>query len=351
MKKILITGGAGFIGTNTSLYFLKEGYEVTVFDNLSRRGADINLRYIKKQYPNARLLRNDIRNVDAVKKAVKGKDIVIHLAGQVAVTTSVKNPYEDFEVNLLGTVNILEALRKYNPSAVLLYSSTNKVYGDLSGDALVEMKTRYKYKSRLLKDGIPETYPLSFHSPYGCSKGSGDQYVLDYSRTYGISTIVFRQSCIYGPYQFGIEDQGWVAWFILAALFRRKITIFGDGKQVRDILYIDDLVKAYDLAIKNIQRTRGQVYNIGGGIKNSISIWGEFKPILESLLSREIKAKFDISRLGDQKIYISCIKKANKDFGWYPRVSAKKGIKLLYEWILKNKIVIQEVYDWNKKTV
>lgn len=345
MKKLLITGGAGFIGTNTCLYFLKKGYEVTIFDNLVRKGADINLKSVKKQFPKVLFVKGDMRNPQDISRVVKNKDIIIHLAGQVAVTTSVKEPKEDFEINVIGTTNLLEAVRMYNPKAVLLYASTNKVYGDLSIDLLKERTSRYKYKNTQLKNGIPETYPLNFHSPYGCSKGSADQYVLDYARTFGINTIVFRQSCIYGPYQFGIEDQGWIAWFLLAVMFNKNITIYGDGKQVRDILFVDDLVNAYESAIKNIKKTRGQVYNIGGGLKNSISIWSEFKPILENLFSRKIVVKYEDSRIGDQKIYISNIKKAKKDFGWYPKVGVRDGIKKLYYWINKNKEIIQKVYE------
>jgi CDP-paratose 2-epimerase len=243
--RFFITGGAGFIGSNSADYFLRQGHEVVVFDNLSRRGGPANLTWLRENH-GARLqfIQGDIRDDAALATAVRGADVVLHLASQVAVTTSVQNPREDFEINALGTFNLLEAVRQAAPQAVVLYASTNKVYGGMADAAVREVNGRYAYTT--YPQGIPESYPLDFHSPYGCSKGAGDQYMRDYARIYGLKTLVFRQSCIYGPRQFGIEDQGWVAHFVIAAVFGRPITIFGDGKQVRDLLHVSDLIRAYE---------------------------------------------------------------------------------------------------------
>lgn len=332
--KILITGGAGFIGINTAAYFLKKGNDVSIYDNLSRKGSRVNLTWIKKQYSRVRFTEGDIRNFAKLSKEVEGKDVVFHFAGQVAVTTSVENPRQDFEANVLGTFNVLEAVRLSRSKPIVIDSSTNKVYGELENIEVIEKKTRYEFKN--LKHGVSEDMNLDFHSPYGCSKGAADQYVRDYARIYGLKTIVFRQSCIYGPHQFGIEDQGWVAWFLIAIHLNKPIVIYGNGKQVRDLLYIDDLIKAFDLAIKHIDKTKGQVYNIGGGPNNSISIWLEFKPLLEKLTGRRIKEAFSSLRPGDQPIYISNIEKAKRDFGWQPKIDIDEGIKRLYSWIKDN---------------
>jgi CDP-paratose 2-epimerase len=247
------------------------------------------------------------------------------------VTTSVTDPRLDFEVNALGTLNVLEALRALALDPVMLFTSTNKVYGEMLGEKVVEEPTRYRYAD--LARGVPETAPLDFHSPYGCSKGTADQYVHDYHRIYGLRTIVFRNSCIYGPRQFGIEDQGWLAWFAIAARLGRPITIYGDGKQVRDVLYVEDLVRAMRQAISKIEITQGQVYNMGGGMENSLSVWAEFGPMLESLLGASIPVARQDWRPGDQKIYISDVRKAGRDFGWSPTVGAEDGIRRLYEWV------------------
>jgi CDP-paratose 2-epimerase len=217
----------------------------------------------------------------------------------------------------------------------LIYSSTNKVYGSLEDLKIIEQRTKYLFRDLPL--GVSESRATDFHSPYGCSKGTADQYVRDYARIYGLNTIVFRQSCIYGPHQFGIEDQGWVAWFIIALTKGKTISIYGNGKQVRDLLFVEDLVRAYDLAAKNIKQTKGQIYNIGGGTKNTISIWFDFKPILEKLLGRKIKPKFADWRPGDQPIYVSDIRKAKRDFGWGPKINVQLGIEKLYNWVSANK--------------
>lgn len=334
MRNILITGGAGFIGSNVAEYFLKKGDRVILFDNFSRNGSKQNANWLKSLGGELSIIEGDVREANEITKAVIGMDVVLHFAAQVAVTTSVTNPREDFEINTLGALNILEAVRTKNPKTIFLFSSTNKVYGEMEGIEVVEGENSYNYKNI---DGISESFPLDFHSPYGCSKGAADQYVRDYARIYGIKTVVFRQSCIYGPRQFGVEDQGWVAWFIIALCQSKKITIYGDGKQVRDILFISDLVRAYDLAIDNISEISGQIYNIGGGKENSISVWYEFVQILEKLFRRKITANFSDWRPGDQKIYISDIDKAKKSFGWKPEVSPKEGMEKLYNWVRENK--------------
>lgn len=355
IKKVLIIGGAGFIGINSASYFLSKGCKVIIFDNFSREGSKKNTDWIKKEYKQSLRLRlkrslkskvyknkkliiikGDVRyDSGKLEKLAQKVDLILHLAGQVAVTTSVENPREDFEINTLGTFNVLEAVRKSGNNPVIIYSSTNKVYGGLEDLKIVEQKTRYSFKN--LPHGVSEERGTDFHSPYGCSKGAADQYVRDYSRIYNLNTIVFRQSCIYGPHQFGIEDQGWVAWFIIALSKGKNITIYGDGKQIRDLLYIDDLVRAFDLAAKKIKKTKGQIYNIGGGAKNTISIWLDFKPILEKLIGKKINPKFSDWRPGDQPVFISDVRKAKKDFGWEPKINVKQGIKELYNWVSSNK--------------
>ncbi len=341
--KYLITGGAGFIGTNLAKALLKQKASVTIFDNLSRRGTEINLKYLQRNFPKVKFIKGDLRNYKSLLKAVKGMDVVYHLAGQVAVTTSVVNPREDFDINILGTFNVLEAVRSQKRKPILIFSSTNKVYGDLEGLKIVETKTNYKFRD--FKKGVPETQNLDFHSPYGCSKGAADQYVRDYSRIYDIPTIVFRQSCIYGPHQFGIEDQGWIAWFVISGIFGKSISIYGNGKQTRDALYVDDLVKAYLLATKKIKKTRGQIYNLGGGYKNYLSVWGDFEPILKKM-GFDMKIKYADWRPGDQKLFVSDNTKAFKDFGWKPTTNLNAGLKKMTEWIRENKTLIQKVLNF-----
>jgi CDP-paratose 2-epimerase len=256
---------------------------------------------------------------------------VYHLAAQVAVTTSVKDPRNDFEVNALGTLNVLEAVRKFAADAVVVYASTNKVYGRMEDVAIVEGPTRYRYRDH--PHGIAEDRPLDFHSPYGCSKGCGDQYVRDYARIYGLKTVVMRQSCIYGTRQFGIEDQGWLAHFCIAARHGRPITIYGDGKQVRDVLWIDDLVAAYDAAAGQIDVAGGQVYNIGGGPTNTVAAWAEFGPLLEDVAGAPIEVDFADWRPGDQPVYVSDIRKAQRDLHWWPHVPLDVGLRRLWNWV------------------
>lgn len=342
--KVFITGGAGFIGINSAHYFLQKGDDVVIFDNFSRVGADDNVKWLSKATKkNFSVVKGDVCfNQKMMEKGIRGADLVLHLAGQVAVTTSVLNPREDFESNAFGTFNILEVLRLLKSKAVFIYSSSNKVYGELENLRITEGKTKY-----LLKDlpyGVSEEQGLDFHSPYGCSKGAGDQYVHDYSRIYDLNTIVFRQSCIYGPRQFGIEDQGWLAWFIIALTYNKKITIFGNGKQVRDILFVEDLVKAYDLAARKISKTKGRIYNIGGGPANAISIWLDLKPILEKLFDRKIEVSYKTWRPGDQSIYVSDIRRSRAEFGWKPTTSVDVGIKKLFNWISKNKEIFEKIH-------
>jgi len=334
--KILITGGAGFIGVNTAKYFLNKNYDVRILDNFSRKGSRENIRWLQKESgKTVKIIEGDVRDSEVTDKSVKTVDVVIHLAGQVAVTSSVINPREDFESNLLGTFNILESARKANHKPIILYSSTNKVYGGLEDIKTRKTKTRYEFVG--LPFGISETRGVDFHSPYGCSKGASDQYVRDYHRIYGLPTVVLRQSCIYGKRQFGIEDQGWVAWFLIALTLGKQITIYGSGKQVRDLLYIDDLINSYDNAISHINKASGQIYNIGGGVKNSLSIWYEFKPILEELFQKKIEPVFKKERPGDQPIYISDIRKAAKELSWQPKIGVHEGIKELFLWVRDNK--------------
>jgi CDP-paratose 2-epimerase len=331
----LITGGAGFIGTNLSDYYLSKNKNVTIFDNFSRHGARENVEYLRQRHGDLlTVIEGDIRRDDKkLLELVEKCEVVYHQAAQVAVTTSVKNPREDFEANALGTFNVLEAVRLSAAKPMLIYSSTNKVYGNMMDLEIVENDGRYAYAR--LSEGVPETRPLDFYSPYGCSKGAGDQYVIDYARIYGLETIVFRQSCIYGPHQFGIEDQGWVAWFAIRAMKNLPITIYGDGKQVRDVLCIDDLIRAYEFAIDNIANIGGQVYNIGGGPGNTLSLL-ELIGILEEHFGRKLKYNYDEWRPGDQRIYVSCIKKANKDFEWKPKVSPLEGVSKLVKWLIEN---------------
>lgn len=332
--RLLITGGCGFIGTNFADYFSKKNWEVTVLDNLSRRGTDENLRWLQETHPKIKFIKADMRTDSKIlEEEVQRHDAVFHLAAQVAVTTSVANPREDFEINVVGTLNLLEAIRTTKANPVLIYASTNKVYGGMEDIVVVDDGTRYKYRD--LPEGIKEDRLLDFHSPYGCSKGTADQYVRDYARIYGLRTVVFRQSCIYGPRQYGVEDQGWIAWFTIAALLKKNITIYGDGKQVRDVLFVEDLARAYELGVENIAKVSGQVFNIGGGPDKALAI-KEIFPLLEKFLGREIPLKTSDWRPGDQPVYVSNIDKAKQVLGWEPKVTPAEGVTKLFEWCNKN---------------
>jgi CDP-paratose 2-epimerase len=329
----VITGGAGFIGINYAAHLLLRGDQVIIFDNLSRAGTPRNIEWLKKTFGESsfELIVGDVRDENQIKAAVEPADLILHLAAQVAVTSSVIDPRTDFDINALGTLNVLEAARQSAKQPPVLYSSTNKVYGDLEDVKVKEGENSYFFPDH--PEGIPESQTLDFHSPYGCSKGAGDQYVRDYHRIFGLPTVVFRQSCIYGPHQFGIEDQGWVAWFIIAAVTGRPITIYGDGKQVRDLLYVEDLLSAYDQAVAHIDKTAGQIYNIGGGRKNTLAIWKEFGPLLEKELGRKIPVDWQAWRPGDQRVFIADIRKAKKDFKWEPETDVETGIRKLLEWV------------------
>ncbi len=334
----LITGGAGFIGSNYVARLLSRGREakVTIYDNLSRAGAPRNLEWLKQTFDEKSfdVIVGDVREADKIAEAARRSDVIVHLAGQVAVTTSVINPRDDFESNALGTFNTLEAARLSGRNPIFIYASTNKVYGGMDDVALAEEQTRWRYKD--LINGCPETQPLDFHSPYGCSKGTGDQYVRDYARIYDLRSVVFRQSAIYGPRQFGIEDQGWMAWFVIAAVVGRPITIYGDGKQVRDMLYVDDLLNAYDLAVEKIDTAKGQVFNMGGGPQNTISVWTEFCPKLEKLLGKKLEVARGDWRPGDQRVFYADISKAARELGWSPKIGVEEGVEMLFKWVQEN---------------
>ncbi len=335
-KNHLITGGAGFIGSNYVKRLLERGEKVTIYDNLSRAGSVRNLGWLKELFGEAAfsVTVGEVRNADLLKDSARSADVIVHLAAQVAVTTSVTDPREDFEINAQGTFNLLEAARLSGRNPVVIYASTNKVYGEMLDVPIRENSTRWQYAD--LPMGCSETQPLDFHSPYGCSKGAGDQYVRDYARIYGLPTVVFRQSCIYGPRQFGVEDQGWVAWMVIAAVTGKQITIYGDGKQIRDILHVEDLLNAYDAAIEKIDTVRGKVYNLGGGPANTMSIWTEFGPMLEGLLGKPIPVGRGDWRPGDQKVFVADIRKAAHDLGWTPKIGVQEGVQKLFEWVKEN---------------
>ena len=332
----LITGGAGFIGSNYAARCIERGEKVVIFDNLSRHGTEENIEWLSDRFnrDSFTLIREDIRDAEGVKAAASGADRILHLAAQVAVTTSVTDPRTDFDINAKGTFNALEAARASGRKPAFIYASTNKVYGAMETVAVVENETRFDYKD--LPDGVSEEQSLDFHSPYGCSKGSGDQYVRDYARIYQLPTVVFRQSCIYGTRQFGVEDQGWLAWFIIAAVKQRPITIYGNGKQVRDVLFIDDLLDVYDAAFGQINTVAGQVFNIGGGRDNSISVWMEFRPMIEAMLGHPVKTRQRDWRPGDQPVFISDIRKARALLDWQPKVKLDQGIRRLFDWVMDN---------------
>ena len=339
-EKILITGGAGFIGSHCARYFAEKGIKVVIIDNLSRKGTQDNLTWLKEKWPITHYP-VDIRNNDALQTVFakeKKFDAVLHLAAQVAVTTSVKDPREDFDINALGTFNMLESIRRTAPETPFLFSSTNKVYGHLPNVAVSEANNRYVFKD---KKGISEAQTLDFHSPYGCSKGCADQYVIDYARIYGMRTVSFRQSCIYGERQFGVEDQGWVAWFTIAGILGRPVTVYGDGKQVRDILFVTDLVKLFETAIERKELLKGDAYNIGGGHANTLSLL-ELIDILEKA-GIEMRYTFDDWRPGDQKVFVSDNGKAEQALGWRPTMDPESGIHRLIRWVSSHQDLLKSV--------
>jgi len=337
-KRVLVIGGAGFVGSNLVSSLLADKFDVTVFDAFLRLGNQDNVAWLQqhRESSHLRILIGDTRDFAAVQAAVADADTIFHLAGQVAVTSSVTDPRTDFDINAVGTFNVLEGARLSGRRPTIIFSSTNKVYGGIKDIAIVEERDRYRLRD--FPKGIPETQPLDFYSPYGCSKGAADQYVRDYARIYGLPTVVFRMSCIYGPRQFGTEDQGWLAHFIISALKRQQITIYGNGKQVRDVLFVDDLVRAFRLAADNIDKVAGEAFNVGGGPLNTLSVWAEFGEVLRTLTGKKIEVKFRDWRPGDQLCYVSDIQKISDCLGWRPLVDKKMGIRRLWDWAAEHLI-------------
>jgi len=331
-RDILIFGGAGFIGSNWAHWLLRNtDANIHIFDNLSRRGVQCNLESLRAEAGTSGRLQitiGDVRDAAAVEKAVRTATEIYHFAAQVAVTTSLLDPQLDYETNLGGTFNVLEAVRRGGHRPFLLFTSTNKVYGELGMHPLVGEKTRYRFKDIR---GVAEDQPLDFHSPYGCSKGAADQYVHDYARMFGIPAVVFRMSCIAGPRQLGNEDQGWVAHFLYSAIQQTPLVIYGDGRQVRDVLCVDDLVRAFDAVRKNISITRGQIYNVGGGIENTTSLL-ELMDEIEKLTGSPVDYVLDELRPGDQLVYVTDYSKIHRDTGWKPKVSLRQTLQRIERW-------------------
>jgi CDP-paratose 2-epimerase len=332
MRHAVIFGGAGFIGSNVANRLLSEGRRVLIFDSMARRGVERNVAWLESRHGDLlRVQVGDVRDVRAVRRAVRGAGQVFHFAAQVAVTTSLADPVEDFEVNARGTLNVLEAIREQEVRPSLLFTSTNKVYGGLHDVALELRDRRYRPRNPALRS-IDESRPLDFESPYGCSKGCADQYVLDYARSYGIPAVVFRMSCIYGPRQFGTEDQGWVAHFLIRALQGLPITVYGDGKQVRDALYVEDLVDAMLAAHDSIDRISGQAFNMGGGPRRTISLL-ELLEIITELIGRPPEVRYGPWRTGDQRYYVSNTRKFEAASGWAARTAIPEGVARLHAWL------------------
>jgi CDP-paratose 2-epimerase len=339
---VLVTGGAGFIGVNVADHYLAAGRRVVVYDNFSRAGSRVNTDWLRTKWGDAvTILEGDVRHPDRrFAEELEEASVVYHLAAQVAVTTSVLDPRDDFETNAFGTFQVLDAVRRSRAQPAVIYSSTNKVYGKMAQVAVRDAGQRYAYADA--PHGISEEFPLDFYSPYGCSKGTGDQYVLDFARIYGLRTLVFRQSCIYGPHQFGMEDQGWLAWFTIRALQQRPVTIFGDGKQVRDVLWVGDLVDAYDAALRRIDTLSGRAYNMGGGPDNTLSLL-ELMQHLVARYGRPMVHRFDDWRPGDQKVFVSDIRRAAADFDWAPRIGPADGVALLAGWLEEHQAIVDRV--------
>ncbi len=335
---VLITGGAGFVGTNLAHRYLSEGTPVQLYDNFSRAGVEENARWLQETHGDlVQIEAADVRDAGHLRDSVRGASQVFHLAAQVAVTTSLSDPVADFEINARGTLNLLEAVRACPNPPPLVFTSTNKVYGSLPDMTFGVQNCRYEPEDHAVRTyGIGETRALDFHSPYGCSKGAADQYVLDYARTYDLPAAVFRMSCIYGPHQFGTEDQGWVAHFLLQAQSGRPITLYGDGMQVRDILFAEDLVNALVLAQDRMGDLSGQAFNIGGGAENSISLLNLLNLIRETDGDAP-DVRFENWRPGDQRYYVSDTRKFQAATGWTPTVSAPRGIARLGRWLRENR--------------
>lgn len=334
---VLVTGGAGFVGVNLANHLLHAGQKVIIYDNLSRPGVEQNLQWLLSVHDRSNIWVEiaDTRNTFSLQKVVAKSKIVYHLAAQVAVTTSLQDPFNDFEINIKGTLNLLEAIRKSPHQPPIIYTSTNKVYGNLGELQFKETTSSYQPQDpHIRKYGVSETQRLDFHSPYGCSKGAAEQYVLDFARSYNLKAVVFRMSCIYGPHQFGTEDQGWVAHFLINMINKKPLHIYGNGKQVRDILFVDDLVEAFQLAWENIDKIKGEAFNIGGGVDNAISLL-ELISHIENEKGKKVKKEFGPVRTGDQVYYVSDNRKFQQAVGWTPSVSLVEGLEQLYHW-LKN---------------
>jgi CDP-paratose 2-epimerase len=331
---ILITGGCGFIGTNLALKMLEIGHQVTILDSLVRPGAERNLTFLEAAASPTScfgFVRGDVAEHTTVDAVVNSADIVFHLAAQVSVVAAANNPATDFRSNVIGTFNVLEAARRSERDPIILVASTNKVYGGLDRLYHEEEMTRWTLPQRPC--GIGEEDPLDLVTPYACSKGAAELYAVDYARTFGVRTVVFRQSCIYGPRQHAMEEQAWAAWFIKAALTGRQITIFGDGKQVRDLLHVDDLINAYMGAIQAIERAAGRVFNIGGGPTMTLSIWHEFGDWLQNAIGRRIPVAYALPRVGDQRVFISDTSRAQAELGWRPQIGLAAGLADLLSWV------------------
>ncbi len=342
-RSVVIFGGAGFIGSNLAHKLLETtDAKVQIFDNLSRCGVRSNLQTLQKAAGNSGRLQitvGDVRDAAMVERVVRPATEIYHFAAQVAVTTSVADPRLDFEVNLGGTFNVLEAARKFGRRPFILFTSTNKVYGEMASHGMVRQATRYAYEST---DGISETEPLDFHSPYGCSKGAADQYVRDYARMFGIPAVVFRMSCIAGARQFGNEDQGWVAHFLYSALQGTPLTIYGDGRQVRDVLCVDDLIRAFEMVRERLDATAGQIYNVGGGPANTISLL-ELMRLIEEFTGSRVEYETAPPRPGDQLVYITDCGKLRRHTGWEPRLSVRQTLARIYEWWKRNRELFEPV--------
>ena len=339
-RSVVIFGGAGFIGSNLAHSLLSyTDAKVHIFDNLSRAGVHHNVEWLRKTAGNSGRLQvtvGDVRDVRQVEKAVVHATEIYHFAAQVAVTTSVADPRHDFEVNLAGTFNVLDSARRAGNRPFILFTSTNKVYGELGLGAPAISGKRYVIPGR---EGVSEAQPLDFHSPYGCSKGAADQYVRDFGRIYGMPTVVFRMSCIAGPRQFGTEDQGWVAHFVYSALQEDPVVIYGDGRQVRDVLCVNDLIRAFDAVRQNIETTRTGIYNVGGGPENSISLL-ELMDEIALLTGRRMECVLNERRVGDQLVYITDNAKIQRDTGWKPEIGVKKTVRLLQRFWEENRGIL-----------
>jgi CDP-paratose 2-epimerase len=333
--RYLVTGGAGFIGCNAAARLSGQGHEVLCLDNFSRLGSRRNAAWLEAEH-GVVTEPTDVCDAAALEALVARyqPEAVIHCAGQVAVTTSVADPRRDFRENALGTFNLLEAVRQHAPTAILVHASTNKVYGGMEDIRIEKVGERWSYAD--LPQGCSEERGLDFHSPYGCSKGAADQYVRDYARIYGLRTVVFRQSCIYGYRQFGVEDQGWVAWFTIRSVQQAPVTIFGDGCQVRDVLFVDDLLDAYQAAVERIHAAAGRVYNVGGGPDNVLSL-RELVERLARLNGRPMQVGYGDWRPGDQRVFVADVARARSELGWRPRVSVEEGLSRLHAWVLENR--------------